>query len=121
MDNQKSKSQESKFNEQFREFKRENKINNDDKFLGSGGYGEVREIEMDGIKYAAKIIEKKEGSFYLEKLKGPHIIKINKIYEKKINNTDYNLIVMEKASLKDLGTMNSYLHEKNTFKYLYNN
>ena len=108
----------SKFNEQFREFKRENKIDKNDRILGSGENGEVREIKIDGRIYAAKITEKKKGSFYSEKLKGPHIIKIYKIYEKKINNTDYNLIVMERAPLKDLGTMNSHLHEHNIFKLI---
>ena len=110
--------QKSKFNEQFKQFKRDNKIDNNDKILGSGDYGEVREIKMNGRIYAAKITEKKKGNFYLEKLKGPHIIKINKIYEKKLNNIDYNLIVMERAPLKDLGTMNSHIHEYNIFRLI---
>ena len=50
--------QKSKFNEQFKQFKRDNKIDNNDKILGSGDYGEVREIKMNGRIYAAKITEK---------------------------------------------------------------
>ena len=85
------------------------------KVLGSGGFGEVREVKYKGRVYAGKLAEKKNGSFNPEKIRGPNIIKIIKILEKKIperksDGKIYNLFIMEKALLKDLGTMINHLH-----------
>ena len=98
------------------------------KFLGKGGFGEVREIIKNSKVFAGKLVkknyrgrkeinsafqeDKKEENILLQ-IVSPNIVKIHKIYEEKfeINGKEntYNLIVMEKAVLKDLKTLNKNL------------
>ena len=95
------------------------------KDLGSGSFGRVIEIKSKQKVYAMKIIEVKpenkinsETQLALE-LKGPNIIKINKIYEEKVNNKSYDLVIMEKAALKDLGKLTDFYFKHNLLKTLY--
>ena len=90
--------------------KEENDIKNIGKVLGKGGFGQVREITMENNKkYAGKLIEKRisknnkelEEVEYGEILRGRNIINFNKIIKKKIDEKEYNLIIMEKALLRD--------------------
>ena len=83
------------------------------KDLGKGGYGYVKQIIIENQKRAGKLIERKNGrpnetDFILD-FKGPNIVKVNKIYQEKINNKNYDFIVMEEADLKDL---DSYIKKK---------
>ena len=111
------------FERLFGEFKKANKeIEDSKKVLGSGDFGEVREIKYKGKVYAGKLTEKKNGKLNPEKIRGPNIVKIYKILEQKIqekksDGKTYNLILMEKALIKDLGTLNKYLHN-NFFKLI---
>ena len=104
------------FERLFGEFKKANKeIEDSKKVLGSGGFGEVREIKYKGQIYAGKLTEKKNGKLNPEKIRGPNIVKIYKIFEQKIQEKKsegktYNLILMEKALIRDLGTMTKHLH-----------
>ena len=108
----------------FGEFKKSNKeIEDTKKVLGSGGFGEVREIKYKDKVYAGKVTENKNGKLNPEKIRGPNIIKIYKIFEKRISEKkgdekNYNLILMEKAHLKDLGTMIKHLHHNNFLKLI---
>ena len=116
------------------------------KFLGKGGFGEVREIiSSKGKTYAGKLVKKKNrrgngksnqkgkekgkgsgsgsGSENEEEeniimfLKSPNIVKIHKIYEEKVikNGQEeiYQLVIMEKAILKDLKTFNKNIYNQN--------
>ena len=100
------------------------------KELGKGGFGEVREIKMNEKVYAAKLVKinaKKDmgkGSFdegeekdnIILYLKNPNIVKIYKIFQEidqENPNEGYNLIIMERAVLKDLKTFIKYLFTHN--------
>lgn len=116
------------------------------KFLGKGGFGEVREIiSSKGKIYAGKLVKKKirrrndksnqkgsqkekgsgsgSGSESEEEeniilfLKSPNIVKIHRILEEKINKNGqeeiYNLVIMEKAILKNLKTFNKNIYSQN--------
>ena len=106
----------------------DNNIEKYGKVLGTGGFGEVKEVIYKDQRMAAKLTEKKEnqkenkkdGFSYINKLKGPHIVKIHKILEIKFDDKDYNLIIMEKAFLRDLKKMIIRLHEKNNMLKLIN-
>ena len=118
------------------------------KFLGRGGFGEVREIiSSKGKIYAGKLVKKKirrgndkanqrgkgngsgNGSESEEEeniilfLKSPNIVKIHKIYEEKINKNGqeeiYELVVMEKAVLKDLKTFIKSIYNQNICNLIY--
>ena len=104
------------FDSLFADFKKSTEgFEDTKKVLGSGGFGEVREIRYKDRIYAGKLAEKKNGVLNPERIRGPNIIKIIKILEKKIpekksDGKMYNLIIMEKALLKNLGTMINHLH-----------
>ena len=100
------------------------------KTLGKGGFGEVKEIKMNGKIYAAKLVkinakkDTEKGSFdegeekdnIILYLKNSNIVKIYKIYQEIDNsnkNEGYNLIIMERAVLKDLKTFIKYLFSNN--------
>jgi len=72
---------------------------------------------------AGKIVKMKEneqfGEQFAADLKGQNIIKITKIISKHINGENYNLIIMEKAILRDLGKLNDYYHNHNLLKLIY--
>ena len=104
-------SKDNKFDKIFKAFKETIPDIEFNRILGEGGFGEVREAKYQNKIYAAKVTEKNERSFYPEKLVGPNIIKIYKVFEKRIENKDYYLIIMEKALLRDLGTFCKYLHD----------
>ena len=105
----------------FNEFKEDNEeIQSIGQLIGIGGFGEVREVIMNGKIYAGKLAEKKKGSYYIEKLKGPYIVKIIKIIDKTVDEKDYNLIIMEKSQLRDLGTMTKFIYQYNFLRLINN-
>ena len=114
-----------KYKEIFEEFKKEyNKITNLGKFLGKGPNGEVKEVNYNGKALAGKIIEKKgneekQNKKIVRELSNEHIIKIEKIFYKKMGKDEYELILMEKAFLKDLGKLSNYCHKNNLLKLIY--
>ena len=73
-------------------------------YIDSGAFGLVAEIKYKGEakkKYVAKVLEiykeyLNESDIILE-FRGPNIVKVIKIYQKKYDNKDYDLILMEKA------------------------
>ena len=91
------------------------------RILGRGAFGEVREVQITNKIYAAKLVVKeKSDNIEPERLRGPNIIKIVKISERQFEDKYYDLIVMEKAVLKDIGTLISFLNEKNLLKLINN-
>ena len=110
-----------------------NRIINDNdltrgKDLGIGGFGKVVEVVHPKYKkiLAGKLVERKADSKYNEsdlsiQVRSPHLIKINFIYEKRINNKAYNFILMEKALLKDLRTFSDNLRYQNILKLIFLN
>ena len=110
----------------FGKFKKNNKeIKNIGNVLGQGTFGQVRDITMsNNKKYAGKLIEKKKGQILGEEeygiiLRGLNIININTIISNTINGKDYDLIIMEKAPLRDLSKINNYFYHKNLLKVIY--
>ena len=98
------------------------------KDLGRGGFGKVVEVTHKEFKkvLAGKLIEiktdsKNNESDMSKQLRGPHLVKINCIYEKKIDNKKYNFILMEKAPLKDLNSFNDNLRKENILKLIFPN
>ena len=104
----------------FKEFKdKEEDIDEFIRPLGRGAFGEVREVRIGGKIYAAKLVEKeKSDNLEPEKLRGSNIIKIVKISERLIDDKYYDLIIMEKAVLKDIGTLINFLYNKNLLKLI---
>ena len=115
------------------------------KLLGKGGFGILKEIKNKNKNkiYAAKLIKKKvkisnpgsdeakdklkindnDNSDIIMRLKNPNIVKIYQICEEKylIDNTEeiFNLIIMEKAVLKDLRTFIKSLFNSNIDNLIY--
>ena len=96
------------------------------KVLGEGAFAQVREIKMDNSNktFAGKLIKKRknkktEEEKYGINIRGKNIININKIIAYKKDDIDYDLVIMEKASLRDIGLLNKHLYEKNLLKILY--
>jgi serine/threonine protein kinase len=74
---------------------------------------QTRIILYNGRQYYGKIVVQDENiDNLLKKIKGPNILKIFKFYKEKISNTDYNLIIMEKAVLGNLAKLFDFLREK---------
>ena len=95
------------------------------KVLGKGAFGEVRDVQFKGKTMAGKIIKKEkleqtDEEKYSEELRGQNIIKISKIIPKKIGDSYYSLIIMEKAVLRDLGKLNEFYFRHNLLKMIYN-
>ena len=101
--------------------------------LGKGGFGTVYEIKLERMNkhFAAKLLEKKDmfnESELILQFRGPNLVKVNKIYEKKIMEEEdnqkkekiYNLIIMEKA-LKDLKSFVILLKQGSILKYVVKN
>ena len=104
------------------------------KVLGKGGFGVVREIYMNGKIYAAKLVKKdakkdtekgsinetEEKNNIILFLHNPNIVRIHRIYQETYVNPVtkekeiYNLIIMEKANLKDLKSFIRYLYNHNS-------
>ena len=106
-----------------------NQFKNDDgnleigRLLGRGGFGEVREIKYKNKTMAGKLLKKSNNGMLDEEkygleLRGQNIIKINKIYTRKVEGINYDLIIMEKALLRDLGKLNEYHHKYNLLKLI---
>ena len=116
-----------KYNKIFEEFKNNYKreILQIGKPLGRGAFGEVRDITYKNNKVmAGKLIEKDEDEQSQEEkfifdLRGNNLIRMNKIYIMNINDRYYDLIIMEKAILRDLGKLNDYFHRHNLLKLIY--
>ena len=92
--------------------------------LGSGGFGIVKEVQYKNKIYAGKLIERKEYIKYNEadlilEFRGPNIMKVNKIFTEVIDNVTYDLIIMEKAALRDLKSLVKFIYLKNTLKLIY--
>ena len=106
----------------FEEFKRQDEdIEDFRRPLGRGAFGEVREVLIGSKIYAAKLVEKeKSDNLEPERLRGANIIKIVKICEREIDKSYYDLIIMEKAVLKDIGTLISFISDKNLLKLINN-
>ena len=117
----------SKYEVIFNEFlKREENINKIGKVLGRGAFGEVRDIRIKNKIMAGKIVEKENNEKTNEEkmaidLKCENIIRINKIYTRKFKDKYYDLIIMDKAILRDLGKLNEYFHGHNLLKLIFQN
>ena len=107
----------------FEIFKNEGYFEDFGKILGKGFFGEVREITYKNKQMAGKIVQNKNndpiGDYYAADLQGQNIIKIKEIFSKEINGENYNLIIMEKAILRDLDKLNNYYHNHNLLKLIY--
>ena len=90
----------------------------DDKNPNELGIGEVRGLRLENKSYAAKLIKSTGKEYYIEKLRGPNIIKTYKILENSYKNEKYNLFVMEKASLRSLNKMKEKIHNEQIFRYI---
>ena len=106
----------------FEEFKNlEKDINDFYRVLGKGAFGEVRDVRINGKLYAAKLVEKeRRDNIEPDILKNKNIITIIRVLEKNIFDKYYDLIIMEKAVLKDVGTLFPFLSVKNLLKLINN-
>ena len=94
------------------------------KLLGKGTFGEVRELIYKNKTMAGKLVkrdddEKAKEEQYIKELRNYNIIKINQIHSKNIGGKNYDLIIMEKARLKDLGKLNEFYHKFNLLKLIF--
>ena len=117
----------SNFDYKFEQFKtdKESGIEGYGKTLGKGAYGEVREVKLFNSNklMAGKLIKKKNGKEDNEigiatDVKGNNIIKVVKALSKQINDEEYELIIMEKAILRDLGKLNDFYFKHNLLKVI---
>ena len=114
------------FNNAFDFFKKnDNQIEYFGKTLGKGAYGEVREVKLkNSLKMmAAKLVKKDNDNTMYElevaqDLRGNNIIKINKAISREYNGEDYDLIIMEKAILRDLGKLTEFYYKHNLLKLI---
>ena len=95
--------------EKNKEIKRVNNfiiIEGEKGLIGKGGYGEVRRVEFNGKKYAAKLIKLKKGdineSESVQKFRGQGLVKINKTFNERYDGNNYSLIIMEESPLKSI-------------------
>ena len=113
------------FDEIFKDYKDLGEIQayGNDK-LGKGAFGIVKEVKYKNKICAGKLIVKQSSGevVFSEDLKGPNIVKIYKICRPiiKYGNT-YQLIIMEKAILNDLGKLNIFFHNKNLLRLIFKN
>ena len=114
------------FNSVFEFFKKnDSQIEYFGKTLGKGAYGEVREVKLkNSVKImSAKLVKKDAGGDFGEievaqDLRGNNIIKINKTISREYNGEDYDLIIMEKAILRDLGKLTEFYYKHNLLKLI---
>ena len=107
----------------FQSFQADGHITKVEKVLGSGAFGEVRDIKVKNKTMAGKVvtmkIDEKSGEYIAYELHGQNIIKISKIVQKCIDDRNYYLIIMEKAILRDLGKLSDYYNCHNLLKLIY--
>ena len=88
------------------------------KILGTGGFGIVKEVQYKNKILAGKLTERKNEKYnesdIITEFKGPNIMKVVKKYTEIIDNVTYDLIIMEKATLRDLKSLIKFLYKKNT-------
>ena len=110
------------YNQIFEIFENEeNEIEYFGRSLGKSAYGEVREIKLkNSVKMMTSKLVKKERDDdkmteikVAQEIRGNNIIKINKVITKIINDEEYDLIIMEKVLLRDLGKLFEYYHKHN--------
>ena len=95
------------------------------KVLAKGKHYIIREIIYENKLYVAKLTKREKNvlpndyNLYLN-LKGYNIIKIKKIYIELIDNEYYDLIIEEKAVLRDIKKLNTYYHKYDLLKLIYN-
>ena len=114
------------YNEVFESFKRDdNQIEYFGKGLGKGAYGDVREVKLkNNVKVmAAKLIKREKNEPLIEikvsqEIRGNNIIKISKTISKEYNGKEYELIIMEKALLRDLGKLTEFYYHHNLLKLI---
>ena len=107
------------FDEIFKEYKNSGDIQDYGKDLGKGAFGVVKDVRFKNKAFAGKLVMKdtSEEDRLTQELRGPNIIRIQKICKPKIRNGNtYHLVIMEKAILRDLGKLNNYFHEHNLLK-----
>ena len=111
----------------FEMFRENNKdIKTIGKCMGKGRSSIVREIIMTNDReLVGKLIEKKKGQKSEEGktdsiLRGENFIGIKKIISSKIGGKNYDLILMEKAVLRDFGKLNMFFRLHNLLKIIYN-
>ena len=101
-----------KLKEIFKIFKGDDIIEIGEKIIGIGGFGSVTEVKTKNGKYfAGKLIknEKTDEIKFISEFKNKNIVQTIKIYNKSFKGENYSLILMEKAILKDLTTLNQNL------------
>jgi len=94
------------------------------KVLGKGNLSEIRDIKYKNRTMAGKIIKRKNFEIMDElkacsELLGQNIIKTKKIMQETIENEDYTLIIMEKATLRDLNTLTRFYFQHNLLSTIY--
>ena len=107
------------FDEIFKEYKNSGDIQDYGKDLGKGAFGVVKDVRFKNKAFAGKLVMKdtSEEDRLTQELRGPNIIRIQKICKPKIRGGNtYHLVIMEKAILRDLGKLNNYFHEHNLLK-----
>ena len=113
------------FDEIYKKFEEEEDIEYFGRTLDKGAYGEVRDVKMKNVSklMAAKLYIKKKSElpgevYYPEKLIGRNIVKIYKTIQKDIYHETYELIIMEKALLRDLRKLNEFYYHHNLLKLI---
>ena len=96
------------------------------KDLGKGAYGAIKEVKTN-ISYkpmVSKLLYKKINDTVdlkdILEFRGPNIVKIFRILNATVNNKNYSMVLMEKASLKDLSVLHDYYINHNLLKLLHN-
>ena len=107
------------FEDIFKEYKNSGDIQEFGKDLGKGAFGVVKDVKFKNKSFAGKLVMKdtSEEDRLTQELRGPNIIRIQKICKPKIRNGNtFHLVIMEKAILRDLGKLNNYFHDHNLLK-----
>ena len=115
------------FKKIFEKFKTNNKdIKDIGKVLGNGAFAQVREIIMvNDSNLVGKLIkmekgQKSEEGKYDIDLRGQNLINIKKIISSEIEGKIYDLIIMEKAILRDIGKLNEFFYRGYLLNMIFN-
>ena len=103
----------------FNEYKSSGEIQDFGKDLGKGAFGLVKDVKYKNKMFAGKLVMKdtSEEDKLTSELRGPNIIRIQKICKPKTKNgSKFHLVIMEKAILRDLDKLNAYFHKYNLLK-----